>query len=151
MGLEQVGRTCRAAGEAHQAAQFVDVPNLDTPALQIVEEAEEVLYSEHSLLMRFRDGEWQEQGRRGAKLLFHRKTGKVLFVMRHEETMIIVNNFDVADVLSHTELVPNADLNAWCWQAIDFCFQRVGREVHECVGHGKADLSCHRPQRKSER
>ena len=33
--------------------------------------------------------------------------------------MNIVSNFDVSDVLSHTEHVPNADLNAWCWQAID--------------------------------
>ena len=33
--------------------------------------------------------------------------------------MNIVSSLDVADVVSHSELVPNADLNAWCWQAID--------------------------------
>ena len=101
------------------AAQLVDVPNVDIPALQVVEDAEEVVCSQHSLLLRFRDGEWKERGRSGGKLLVHRKTGKVRFVLRQEETMNIVSNFDVSDVLSHTEHVPNADLNAWCWQAID--------------------------------
>ena len=109
------------------AAQFVDVLNVDTPALQVVE-VEEVLYSQHSMLIRLRDGEWQVQGRRSAKLLFHWKIGKVWFVMRQEETMNIVSNFDVADVLSHTELVPRADLNAWCWQAID-CSEREPKAV----------------------
>ena len=106
MGLQQVGRTCWAQARdavPQLAAQLVDVPNVDIPALQVVEGAEEVLYSQHSMLIRFRDGEWQEQGRGGAKYLFHRKTGKVRCVMRHEETMNIVSNFDVADVLSHTE------------------------------------------------
>ena len=101
------------------AAQLVDVPNMDIPALQVVEEAEEVVYSQHALLLRFRDGGWEEQGRSGGKLLVHRNTGKVRFVLRQEETMKIVSNIYVADVLSHTEHVPDADLNAGSWQSID--------------------------------
>ena len=58
------------------AAQLVDVPNMDIPALQVVEEAEEVVYSQHSLLLRFRDGGWEEQGRSSGKLLVHRNTAR---------------------------------------------------------------------------
>ena len=53
-----------------------------------------------SMLLRFRDGGWQEQGRGGAKLLLHRRTGKVWFGMRQEKTMTVVSKFDVADDLS---------------------------------------------------
>ena len=116
--LELAGPQARDA-VPQLAAQLVDVPNVDIPALQVVEEAEEVVYSQHALLLRFRDGGWEKQGRSGGKLLVNRKTGKVRFVLRQEETMNVVSNFDVSDVLSHTEHVPNADLNAWCWQAID--------------------------------
>ena len=54
--LELAGPQARDA-VPQLAAQLVDVPNVDIPALQVVEEAEEVVYSQHALLLRFRDGE----------------------------------------------------------------------------------------------
>ena len=59
---------------------------------------EEELYSQRSKLYRFRDGEWKERGLGEAKLLKHRQTGKVRFMLRQEKTLKIVANHYVVDV-----------------------------------------------------
>ena len=84
------------------------------------EEDEEELYSQRSKLFRFRDKEWKERGLGDAKLLKHKKTGKVRFMLRQEKTMKIVGNFYVVDVASYCELKPNAGSEkSWVWLASD--------------------------------
>lgn len=56
--------------------------------LKTGEEDEEELYSQRSKLYRFKDGEWKERGLGEAKLLKHKVTGKVRFVIRHEKLQI---------------------------------------------------------------
>ena len=84
------------------------------------EEDEEELYSQRSKLFRFRDKEWKERGLGDAKLLKHKKTGKVRFMLRQEKTMKIVGNFYVVDVAPYCELKPNAGSEkSWVWLASD--------------------------------
>ena len=52
------------------------------PALQVVEEPDETLFSHRAKLFRMRDGKWEERGLGDAKLHVHRKTGKACFMMR---------------------------------------------------------------------
>ena len=79
-----------------------------------------MLHSQHSLLFRFRDGGWQEQGQDCAKLLFHRKNqqGPVCDATG-------VRNFDVVDVLSHL---------FWATSACNspFCLVSPSRAVVKC-------------------
>merc|ERR1719424_1619256 len=50
---------------------------------------EEELYSQRSKLYRFRDGEWKERGLGEAKLLKHKQSGKVRYMLRQEKTLKI--------------------------------------------------------------
>jgi len=85
------------------------------------EEGEEELYSQRSKLYRFRDGEWKERGLGEAKLLRHRQTGRVRFVLRQEKTMKITANHYVIDVPPYCDLQPNAGSEkCWVWTAQDF-------------------------------
>ena len=61
------------------------------------EEDEEEMYSQRSKLFRMKDGEWKERGTGLAKLLKHRKTGAVRFLLRQEKTMKIVGNHVVTE------------------------------------------------------
>jgi len=56
--------------------------------LKTGQEDEEELYSQRSKLYRFRDDEWKERGLGEAKLLKHKGSGKVRFVLRHEKLQI---------------------------------------------------------------
>lgn len=84
------------------------------------EEDEEETYSQRSKLLRFRDGEWKERGIGDAKLLKHRVTGKVRFILRQERTMKVVANHYVISHETYCKLVPNADSDKiWVWTALD--------------------------------
>eukprot|EP00913_Durusdinium_trenchii_P029067 g27254.t2 len=56
------------------------------------EEDEDEIYSQRSKLYRFKDGEWKERGLGDSKLLRHRGTGKIRYMMRQERTGKIVAN-----------------------------------------------------------
>ena len=57
--------------------------------IDLGEDDEEELYSQRSRLYRFRDGDWKERGTGDSKLLKHKETGKVRFMMRQEKTLKI--------------------------------------------------------------
>jgi len=84
------------------------------------EEDEEELYSQRSKLYRFRDGEWKERGTGEAKILKHRETGKIRFLLRQERTMKISANFFIIDQLPYCDLRPNTGSSkCWVWTAQD--------------------------------
>ena len=49
------------------------------PALQVVEEPDETLFSYQAKLFQMRDGKWEERGLGDAKLHVHRKNRQSLF------------------------------------------------------------------------
>ena len=84
------------------------------------EEDEEELYSQHSKLYRFEDDKWNLRGCGDAKLLMHKKTGKVRFMLRQEKTMNILGDHYVVKHGSYCNLLPNAGSEkCWVWTAQD--------------------------------
>ena len=53
------------------------------------QENEEELYCQRSKLLRFVDGEWKERGLGEAKLLKHRESGRVRFLLRQENLLLL--------------------------------------------------------------
>ena len=85
------------------------------------EEDEEEMYSQRSKLFRMRDGEWKERGTGLAKLLKHRKTGAVRFLVRQEKTMKIVGNHVVVDKAPYCAIKPlDQSAKFRCWTAQDY-------------------------------
>ena len=85
------------------------------------EEDEEEMYSQRSKLFRMKDGEWKERGTGLAKLLKHRKTGAVRFLVRQEKTMKIVGNHVVVDKAPYCAIKPlDQSAKFRCWTAQDY-------------------------------
>mmetsp|Transcript_78394 Transcript_78394/g.144172 ORF Transcript_78394/g.144172 Transcript_78394/m.144172 type:complete len:775 (-) Transcript_78394:38-2362(-) len=85
------------------------------------EEQEEVIYVQRAKLLRFREGDWKERGIGDVKLLKHRETGMIRFMLRQEKTMKIVGNHYVLPKSPYCELKPNAGSDKiWQWMALDY-------------------------------
>lgn len=88
--------------------------------IEMGEENEEELYVQRSKLYRFRDGDWKERGTGDVKLLRHKNTGKVRFLLRQEKTMKIVANHYIINEAPYCDLRPNAgSAKCWVWTVID--------------------------------
>mmetsp|Transcript_103663 Transcript_103663/g.332243 ORF Transcript_103663/g.332243 Transcript_103663/m.332243 type:complete len:627 (-) Transcript_103663:176-2056(-) len=108
-------------------APTVSLNVLDT--VQNGEEDEEELYTQRSKLFRFRDAEWKERGVGLAKLLKHRETGKIRFMLRQEKTEKIVANQYVIKYATYCELRPNqGSEKCWVWTAQDFAEEEAAVE-----------------------
>jgi len=84
------------------------------------EEDEEELYSQRSKLYRFYNQEWKERGLGNARLLRHKKSGNVRFLMRQLGTSKVVANFSVVQHEVYCDLRPNAGSEkSWVWTAQD--------------------------------
>ena len=57
------------------------------------EESEECIFKMRAKLYRLRDEQWKERGTGNAKLMRHKETKKVRFIMRQEKTLKPVANF----------------------------------------------------------
>ncbi|CAH0392621.1 unnamed protein product [Bemisia tabaci] len=80
------------------------------------EEDEIVLYQHLAKLYRYRDSEWKERGTGDIKLLKHRTTGRLRFVMRRKPVEVLcLNHFLTPDI----EIKPK-DRKSWTWTAQDF-------------------------------
>jgi hypothetical protein len=84
---------------------------------EAVEDKKE-LYSQPSTLYIFRDGDWKMRGQGDAKLLEHKTTGEVWFVMRQEKTQKIVANHYVIPPYCELKLNDGSD-KCWVWSAQD--------------------------------
>ena len=90
---------CYQAGEgadveAEADVHFEPIVKLEAVEVKTMEEDEEVLFVSRAKLYRFDDEEkaWKERGLGDAKLLKHKQTGKVRFLMRREKTLKICAN-----------------------------------------------------------
>ncbi|CDR95301.1 ran binding-like protein 1, putative [Babesia bigemina] len=87
------------------------------------EEDEELFWQQRSKLYRFAtdtDGEqvWKERGLGESKLLRHKKTGKIRFLLRQEKTLKVVANHYVLETESLCRLRPNIGSDKiWVWTA----------------------------------
>ena len=81
---------------------------------QLVESDEVELHSQVAKLLRVQDDQWKARGLGFAKLLMHKKNGKIRFVLRQEETTTIVNSFYVMNDCA-LEPHPNSD-STWLWE-----------------------------------
>merc|ERR1719409_2011803 len=85
------------------------------------EEEEEELYAQRSKLFRMRDGEWKERGLGTAKLLKHKESGQIRFLLRQEKTMKIVGNHFVVDAPPYCVIKPlESNPKFRIWKAQDY-------------------------------
>merc|ERR1712070_1185986 len=99
----------------------------------------EELYSQRSRLYQFQDREWKECGLGYAKLLKHKQTGKVRFMLQQDKTMKVVCNLFVVAHETYYNLQPNVGSEtclSWCAN------DDAGDEpVHFALKFARADLA----------
>ncbi|CEM11828.1 unnamed protein product [Vitrella brassicaformis CCMP3155] len=92
------------------------------------EEEEDAIWKQRAKLFRWSPGtgddgkgEWKERGLGEAKLLQHKTTKKVRFLLRQEKTLKVVANHYVTDHEGYCNLVPNSGSDKiFCWTVPDF-------------------------------
>lgn len=86
------------------------------------EEGEDVFWKCRSKLYRWASGsEWKERGLGEAKLLQHKETKKIRFLLRQEKTLKIVANHYVVATDVYCKLTPNVSSEKiWVWTVMDF-------------------------------
>jgi len=103
-------------------------PQVEIKEVEVVtgEEKEETFWKHRAKLYRWgkesgNAGEWKERGLGEAKLLRHKDTGKIRFLLRQEKTLKIVANHYVLQVEDLCKLVPNVSSDKiWVWTVNDF-------------------------------
>lgn len=87
------------------------------------EENEDVFWSQRSKLYRWAtdtdgSGVWKERGLGESKLLRHKETGKIRFLLRQEKTFKVVANHYVWQTNNMCKLTPNVGSDKiWVWTA----------------------------------
>jgi len=103
-------------------------PQVEIKEVEVVtgEEKEETFWKHRAKLYRWgkesgNAGEWKERGLGDAKLLRHKDTGKIRFLLRQEKTLKIVANHYVLQAEDFCRLVPNVSSDKiWVWTVNDF-------------------------------
>jgi len=102
-------------------------PQVEIKEVEVVtgEEKEETFWKHRAKLYRWgkegsATGEWKERGLGEAKLLRHKDTGKIRFLLRQEKTLKIVANHYVLQVEEFCRLIPNVSSDRiWVWTVND--------------------------------
>lgn len=104
--------------------------NWTTPQVEVSEvnvltgeEDEETFWSHRAKLYRYAkdSGEWKERGTGEAKLLKHKTTKKIRFLLRQEKTLKVVANHLVNTKDEYCKLVPNVSSEKiWVWTVQDY-------------------------------
>lgn len=100
-----------------------NTPQVELKQVEVMtgEEEEEEFWKHRAKLYRFMNGEWKERGVGNAKLLQHKETKKIRFLLRQEKTLKIVANHYVIQKDSFCKLTPNSGSNKiWVWTVQDF-------------------------------
>ncbi|EEA05147.1 Ran-binding protein, putative [Cryptosporidium muris RN66] len=100
-----------------------NTPQVELKQVEVMtgEEDEEEFWKHRAKLYRFVNGEWKERGVGNAKLLQHKETKKIRFLLRQEKTFKIVANHYVIQKGSFCKLTPNSGSNKiWVWTVQDF-------------------------------
>lgn len=99
-------------------------PEVEVHEVKVVtgEEAEDVFWKCRAKLYRWANGsEWKERGLGDAKLLQHKETKKIRFLMRQEKTLKVVANHYVFATDVYCKLTPNVSSERiWVWTVMDF-------------------------------
>ncbi|KAK2198053.1 bifunctional Ran binding domain/Ran binding protein RanBP1-like/Ran-specific GTPase-activating protein 1 [Babesia duncani] len=91
------------------------------------EEDEDIFWQQRSKLYRWAtdtdgNGVWKERGLGESKLLKHKTTGKIRFLLRQEKTLKIVANHYVVSIGGLCQLTPNIGSDKiWVWTANNHC------------------------------
>lgn len=100
-----------------------NTPQVELKQVEVMtgEEEEEEFWKHRAKLYRYVNGEWKERGLGNAKLLQHKETKKIRFLLRQEKTLKIVANHYVIQKDSFCKLTPNSGSNKiWVWTVQDF-------------------------------
>eukprot|EP00386_Alphamonas_edax_P009736 GDKI01031888.1.p2 GENE.GDKI01031888.1~~GDKI01031888.1.p2 ORF type:complete len:223 (-),score=96.23 GDKI01031888.1:233-847(-) len=102
-----------------------NVPQVDLKevAVNTGEEEEDTFWKHRAKLYRWvgDSSEWKERGVGDAKLLKHKETGKIRFLLRQEKTLKVVANHYVVARDPYCKLTPNAGSEKiWVWSVPDF-------------------------------
>ncbi|KAF7458905.1 putative ran binding family protein 1 [Cryptosporidium felis] len=100
-----------------------NTPQVELKQVEVMtgEEDEEEFWKHRAKLYRFANGEWKERGVGNAKLLQHKESKKIRFLLRQEKTLKIVANHYVIQKDSFCKLTPNTGSNKiWVWTVQDF-------------------------------
>jgi len=103
-------------------------PQVEIKEVEVLtgEEKEETFWKHRAKLYRWGkegggSGEWKERGLGDAKLLKHKDTGKIRFLLRQEKTLKIVANHYVLQRDDFCKLIPNVGSDKiWVWTVNDF-------------------------------
>ena len=93
--------------------------NLPEVKLVTGEEAEEPIYKHKTKLYRFKDGQWKERSNGEFKLLRHKTTHKIRFLMRQEKTLTIMANHYITEAPFCELSKMAASDKAFTWLALD--------------------------------
>ena len=110
-GEEGEGADVEAEADLH----FEPIVKLEAVEVKTMEEDEDVMFESRAKLYRFDDEEkaWKERGLGDAKLLKHKQTGKVRFLMRREKTLKICANHYLDGGMELK--ASNMAENVWTW------------------------------------
>ncbi|KAH8739628.1 Ran-binding protein [Cryptosporidium ryanae] len=100
-----------------------NTPQVELTQVEVMtgEEDEEEFWNHRAKLYRYVNGEWKERGLGNAKLLQHKETKKIRFLLRQEKTLKVVANHYVIQKDSFCKLTPNSGSNKiWVWTVQDF-------------------------------
>jgi Ran-binding protein 1 len=129
-GLQGDGADVEAEADVH----FEPIVKLEAVEVKTMEEDEEPLWVSRAKLYRYDDEEkmWKERGLGDAKLLKHRETGRVRFLMRREKTLKICANhyLDPAMELRKSNMAENV----WTWVTMADCADAEDGPRAEKVG-----------------
>ena len=83
-------------------------------------ENEDLIWIQKAKLYRFRDGKWKERGNGYCKLLRHKESKKIRFLLRTEKTKKVSANFFVADSPLWDLKLKTGNDKSYLWVAQDF-------------------------------
>lgn len=72
--------------------------NLENVVIQTGEEKEECIFKMRAKIFRWRNGEWKERGTGESKLLRHKDSKRIRYVLRQDKTLKPAANFIVSEV-----------------------------------------------------
>lgn len=129
--------------------EVTDVPGF-TPSIKLEllelfktgEEDEQEIFKQRTKLFRFRHGQWVERGIGEAKLLKRSSSGgKVRFLFRQEDTLVVRANHEVIAHDTYCDLKPQGGSDKiWVWSAYDCSDDPNGVEMF-ALKFGKAELA----------
>jgi len=114
------------------------VPLPDLIEVKTGEEEEEVLFSNRAKLFKFTDGEWKERGIGDFKVLRHKVTKKIRFLMRREQVHKLCLNHMIDKTLKICKRMHRD--NIYQWSASDFSEDPNGTPSNFNIKFKSADI-----------